>query len=417
MNVLDKFALKRVNKLVNNAEENTVSTRNMDAFVEFFRNLNTNENGSNLSECTYLTCIKTLYETIGKLNFDILIDRDEGTERIKSHELNKILRYRPNPHMTPTTFKQIIEFNRNHYGNAYAYIKRNQGTGELESLIPLNPRGVRVLVDKDNILGFGDLVVYRVQNMETGENIIIHEKDMLHFKFSLMADNGLVGRSVQEVLAQTMSGAKASQAFLNNLYQQGMTASAILEYTADLSDEKIEKLRERIEKLGTGSINAGRILPLPPGSKLNTLDLKLTDSQYFELKKYSALQIASVFGIKPTQINDYEKSSYATSEAQNLSFYVDTILAILRQYEEEMIYKLISEEDVEKGVHIKANVSSMLRADLKTQSEILSSYVNNGIMTPNEARDKLDLIKKESADILMANGNYIPLEKVGNQYE
>lgn len=417
MNVLDKFALKRVNKLVNNAEKNTVSTRNMDAFVEFFRNLNTNENGSNLSECTYLTCIKTLYETIGKLNFDILIDRDEGTERIKSHELNKILRYRPNPHMTPTTFKQIIEFNRNHYGNAYAYIKRNQGTGELESLIPLNPRGVRVLVDKDNILGFGDLVVYRVQNMKTGENIIIHEKDMLHFKFSLMADNGLVGRSVQEVLAQTMSGAKASQAFLNNLYQQGMTASAILEYTADLNDEKIEKLRERIEKLGTGSINAGRILPLPPGSKLNTLDLKLTDSQYFELKKYSALQIASVFGIKPTQINDYEKSSYATSEAQNLSFYVDTILAILRQYEEEMIYKLISEEDVEKGVHIKANVSSMLRADLKTQSEILSSYVNNGIMTPNEARDKLDLIKKESADILMANGNYIPLEKVGNQYE
>lgn len=417
MNVLDKFALKRVNKLVNNAEENTVSTRNMDAFVKFFRNLNTNENGSNLSECTYLTCIKTLYETIGKLNFDILIDRDEGTERIKSHELNKILRYRPNPHMTPTTFKQIIEFNRNHYGNAYAYIKRNQINGKLESLIPLNPRGVRVLVDKDNILGFGDLVVYRVQNMKTGENILIHEKDMLHLKFSLMADNGLVGRSVQEVLAQTMNGAKASQAFLNNLYQQGMTASAILEYTADLSDEKIEKLRERIEKLGTGSINAGRILPLPPGSKLNTLDLKLTDSQYFELKKYSALQIASVFGIKPTQINDYEKSSYATSEAQNLSFYVDTILAILRQYEEEMIYKLISEEDVEKGVHIKANVSSMLRADLKTQSEILSSYVNNGIMTPNEARDKLDLIKKESADILMANGNYIPLEKVGNQYE
>ena len=417
MNVLDKFALKRVNKLVNNAEENTVSTRNMEAFVEFFRNLDNTVSSSNLSECTYLTCIKTLYETLGKLNFDILIDRDEGTERIKSHELNKILRYRPNPHMTPTTFKQIIEFNRNHYGNAYAYIKRNQGTGKLESLIPLNPRGVRVLVDKDNILGFGDLVVYRVQNMKTGENILIHEKDMLHFKFSLMADNGLVGRSVQEVLAQTMSGAKASQAFLNNLYQQGMTASAILEYTADLSDEKIEKLRERIEKLGTGSINAGRILPLPPGSKLNTLDLKLTDSQYFELKKYSALQIASVFGIKPTQINDYEKSSYATSEAQNLSFYVDTILAILRQYEEEMIYKLISEEDAEKGVHIKANVSSMLRADLKTQSEILSSYVNNGIMTPNEARDKLDLIKKESADILMANGNYIPLEKVGNQYE
>lgn len=52
------------------------------------------------------------------------------------------------------------------------------------------------------------------------------------------------------------------------------------------------------------------------------------------MKKYSALQIASAFGIKPNQIGDYEKSSYASSEAQQLSFYVDTMLYILKQYEE-----------------------------------------------------------------------------------
>ena len=65
---------------------------------------------------------------------------------------------------------------------------------------------------------------------------------------------------------------------------------------------------------------------------------------------------------------------------------------------------------------MKANVSSILRADLKTQAEILASNVNNAIMTPNEARDKLDLMANADGDILMANGNYIPLGQVGKQY-
>lgn len=417
MNVIDKFAMNRVQKIANKAEERKIiSSDSPLEFVEFFRGLNLNSGGDNLSECTYLTCIKTLYETLGKLNFDVLRDKDGGTIKDKEHELYNILRYRPNPHMTPTTFKQIMEFNRNHYGNAYAYIKRHQGSGKLEALIPLNPRNIKILVDDNGALGHGESLYYEVKG-KSGNSQLIHEKDMLHFKFSLVDETGLAGRSVQEVLAQTMGGAKASQAFLNNLYEKGLTASAVVEYAGDMSDEKITRLRERLEKFSSGIDNAGRILPLPSGSKLHTIDLKLTDSQFFELRKYSALQIASVFGVKPTQLNDFEKSSYATSEAQNLSFYVDTILAILRQYEEEMAYKLISRKDLEVGYHIKANVSSMLRADLKTQAEILGIYVNNGIMTPNEARDKLDLIKQENADLLIANGNYIPLSMVGKQYE
>ena len=60
--------------------------------------------------------------------------------------------------------------------------------------------------------------------------------------------------------------------------------------------------------------------------KLTPLDIKLTDSQFFELKKYTALQIAAAFGVKPNQINNYDKSSYSNSEMQQLSFYVDTEL-------------------------------------------------------------------------------------------
>lgn len=412
INILDKWAMNRLEKRIKNST--TVSS--IEQMNQFFESIRVSSGGENLSEVTYLSCIKILYETVGKLNFDVLQDTDKGTTRIFDHELVPILRRRPNPHMTPTIFKQLMERNRNHYGNAYAYIERNEGNGKLLSLTPLHPPNVRVLVDNIGLLGAGSRIMYRYNSPRTGDTYFFDEQDVLHLKFSLTEDSGLVGRSVQEVLASTMEGAKASQAFLNNLYQNGMTAAAVLEYVGDLKKDKIEELKRKIEEHGVGAENAGRIMPIPPGTKVVPLDLKLSDSQFFELKKYNALQIASVFGVKPSQINDYEKASYSSSEAQNLSFYVDTLLAILKQYEEEIDSKLISNTDIAKGVHVKANVSSILRADMKTQAEILAMNVNNAIMMPNEARDKLDLIAHPDGDILMANGNYIPLGQVGKPY-
>ena len=104
-------------------------------------------------------------------------------------------------------------------------------------------------------------------------------------------------------------GAAASQDFLNNLYQNGLTAKAVLEYSGDLSEEASDKLIQAFEMYGAGTKNTGKIIPVPMGMKLTPLDIKLSDSQFVELKKYSALQIAAAFGIKPNQVNDYDKNN------------------------------------------------------------------------------------------------------------
>ncbi|MDF2877580.1 MAG: phage portal protein family [Clostridia bacterium] len=79
--------------------------------------------GENLSEVTYFTCIKMLSETIGKLNIDLFQNTDRGTVRIHDHDVYQLLKYRPNPYMTPSTFKALVEFNRNHYGNAFIWTR------------------------------------------------------------------------------------------------------------------------------------------------------------------------------------------------------------------------------------------------------------------------------------------------------
>ena len=128
------------------------------------------------------------------------------------------------------------------------------------------------------------------------------------------------------------------------------------------------------------------IIPIPLGTTLTPLNVKFADNQFIEVKQYTSLQISSAFGIKPYQIGDYTKSSYASAEAQQLSFYVDTLLYIIKQYEEELTYKLLTPEEIDHGLHFKFNVAVILRADLRTQIETLSTAVNSFIYTPNEAR-------------------------------
>jgi HK97 family phage portal protein len=178
----------------------------------------------------------------------------------------------------------------------------------------------------------------------------------------------------------------------------------------------VQTLISRIEDYQTGKKGKGASIPIPYGFSLTPLNMKLADSQFIEVKQYSALQIASAFGIKPYQIGDYTKSSYASAEAQQLSFLVDTLLYIVKQYEEELSYKLLTPEEQAAGYHIKFNTGVLLRADQKTQIETLSKAVSSFLYTPNEAREKLDLPAKEGGDQLLGNGASIPVQFAGLQY-
>ncbi len=338
---------------------------------------------------------------------------ERGIVKSDREELYNLLKLRPNPYMTSSVFWSTVEMNRNHYGNAYVWCQYSGP--QLQALWILPSQYVTIVVDDRGLLGEKNAIWYRYNDPYDGKMYVFRNDEILHFKTSVTFD-GITGLSVRDVLKHTVDGALESQKFMNNLYKTGLTGKAVLEYTGDLNQEARDRLVKGFEQFANGSKNAGKIIPVPLGMKLVPLDIKLTDSQFFELKKYTALQIAAAFGIKPNQINDYEKSSYASAEAQNLAFYVDTLLYVLKQYEEEITYKILSNDLISQGHYFKFNVNVILRADIKTQMDSLSTAVQNGIMTPNEARDYLDMPADDYGNNLMANGNYIPLSMLGANY-
>lgn len=375
-----------------------------------------------VSETTYFTCLKMLSEMLGKMPIKYYQKTEKGVEVAKPNKAWELLSIRPNEQMTPTVFWTAVENNRNHHGNAYVWIRRvfqkKKFGGEeiIEDLWIMPSEDVTVMIDDKGIFGGKGSIFYWYIDKYTNENYVFPAGDVLHFKTS-HTFNGLTGIPVRKVLKATIEGGLYSQSFINNLYKGGLTARAVLQYTGDLEPKLERKLISNLESYANGVNNAGKIIPIPIGMKIEPLNIKLTESQFFELKKYNSLQIAGAFGIKPNQLNDYEKSSYANSEMQNISFYIDTALYILKQYEEEINYKLLTAEERGQGKYYKFNENVILRTDAKTQAEILTSYVQNGVYTPNEAREYMNKQRKEGGDMLICNGNYIKVAQIGEQEE
>ena len=381
-----------------------------------FLGIDPDKTGDATSEATYYACLKVLMEAIGKLPLKIQqYTPDKGIRIAREHQYYRMLNERPNRYMTASSFWSTCEQFRDHEGNSYAWIDTRDP--KHPQLWHLDPTKVQIYYDNACKLADAADVYYRYTEGDT--SVIFGSEEIIHLKSHYTKD-GITGISVREQLSSTLKGNIKAQDFINKTIESGMTAKSVLNYTGSLNDASVQTLVKEVAKYAKGEMREkgiDNIIPMPVGFSLQPLNLKLADSQFLELRQYSALQIASAFGVKPYQVGDYTKSSYASAEAQQLSFLVDTLLFIVKQYEEELTYKLLTDEEVANGYHIKFNVGVILRADQKTQVESLRSAVSGFLMTPNEARERLDLPAKEGGDQLIGNGSTIPITAVGAQWE
>lgn len=376
-----------------------------------------------LNEITYFTCMKMLCESMGKLPLKYYRQSMSGGRiRAQPTAASRLLTVRPNPYMTPTTMWTAVEFNTQQFGNGFVWIRgvfnaaRYGGSYDILDLWPLKSKDVTILVDDAGWFGKeAGGIYYKYTDPTTSQEYVFSNDEIMHFKTWFSYD-GITGLPVREILRETVEGAVSSQYYLNNMYNSGFSQSVIVQYTGDLNDKKREALAKRLSKDLTGINNAGKVIPVPVGLTVTPIKMTMADAEYTDLRRYTALQIAGAFGIKPNQINDLEKSSYSSVEAQNLAFLVDTMLYRIKAYEEEINAKILSPAEFESGFYYKFNERVLLRADAATQMKTVTAGVNNGVYTPNEARELLDLPHEEGGDQLIVNGNYIPLTMVGEQY-
>ena len=378
----------------------------------FWRTFGNARNGK-LSEITYFTCLKTLSEAVAKLPLKMYRETSAGIQRARDKPLYNTLKIRPNKNMTATTFWATVVIVMYHYGNCFVYplFKRNAAP----ELFILDSRYMTIYDDNAKILSKDGGVWYIYSEPKSGKIYKFSVDEILHFK-TYMTFDGIAGLAVKDILELTIDGALDSQRFIQSLYKNGLTGRIAVEYTQDLNSTLVKQAISTFE----AAVDAGKSLnfiPVPNGMKLNPLNLKLTDAQFLEMKKYTALQIAGAFGIKPNQINDYEKSSYANSEAQQQAFLTDTLLVVLKGLEEELTSKLLTDAEVNDGYFFKFNVDVILRASFSQRMVGYAQGRQNGWLSANDIREKEDMPyipAEDGGDAILVNGNMRPIKEIMN---
>lgn len=362
---------------------------------------------SELRESTYFKCIKIIAESVAKLPINLMKSTEEGEVKAKYHYLYNLLRNRPNEYMSAIDFFTAMEATRQHKGDSFALIIRDN-KGLVLGLYPIDV--TRLIVDNTGLCKSNKKNKILVEYQVEGKAHNCFYSDVLHFKgFTL---DGIHSLSVKDNLENLITTNESSQKYQLDLFSNGLTNKAVVQMVSDIKDEK--ELKKVQDKFGRLYSSKGRILTVPAGYTITPLNLSLADSQFEQLKKLNAIDLATAFGVPPYMLGFTENYNNNSLEQTNLSFLVDTLLIKLESIEQELNYKLLSGE-VEKDLYFEFNQGVLLRVDQKTQAEILRGYVASGIYSSNEARLLLGKTKAQDGDDLIVNAGVLKLKDISNK--
>lgn len=352
---------------------------------------------SKLKETTYFKCIKYISESVAKCPLSVRQETEKGEVDAKQHRLYTKLRLRPNEYMSSIDVMKAFVAIAEHTGVGGLYIDR-----KTMSLYP-------VLIDKIVIDDVGLLNSTKQNKVLVEFNLMgtkgaCLEKDIVMFKAGMSFD-GINTTSNGELLSQTIKTTQKAQNYLSDIFDNGLTNKLVVQVSNDIKEEKeLKKIQDKFGRLFSSN---GRTFTVPAGFNVSALNLSLSDAQFEQLRKLSRREIANAFGLSPSIIGDLEDSNNNNMEMQNLSFLVDTLLIKLQQIEQELDYKLLTENERIQGYKIRFNQSVMLRTDSKKQSEIITAYAKGGIYTVNDARRILGETKLDGCDEpLVPSGTY-----------
>lgn len=344
------------------------------------------------TNATAESCIKKISSTLAGLKLTLYTHRSGGGRApVFSDSLYLALR-NPNPYCTPTLWYTNLYDNLLRKGNAYVLVQR---IGKSTFFSLLDPDRTRVTID-GNRKTFSD---------DSGK--IYSDREVLHIPY-LTLSNG-IGQSPLSKYSDLIALDNLLTQYIREYFRNSTGKRTVLELGESWKGKNIDQVYSLIvpivNKFILGAANSGKTIIPPPDTKLATHDT--TQNLYNDLRSLKELverQIAQSFGVPYSLISETNK--YDSLEANQLQFLSDAIIP-LGTHVEQSFDRLI--DPSQTSFYCKYDYKAMLQSDLKTTVDYLAKEVQSGLITINEARDKLELSAVEAGDYTLVPANMWPL--------
>jgi len=348
--------------------------------------------------------VRVLGNTIGSLPFNVYREDSAGVRtKATDHPAYPILHDSPNRYMTSMEMRQAMMLDWCSVGNGYGEIVR---IGKrLASINPLEAYRMHPQFDKGQF-------VYRYSSLNGKQEDYMPE-DVVHIKNP--TSNGYVGMA--HVPPGLIQRAVDTHAYGGNFMRRQGRPSGILssEQPKPANTADTDKMKAEWNASFAGPENAGGTAVLWKGLKYQAVSVTPDDAQYNETMLQLNAEFAGIFGVPLNLLDQTDKTAtYASAEQFSIQFVRFVIGTLAEMMEQAFNKKLFP---TEPNVFCELDIDGLSRGDSAAQATTFSSYTQNGIMTRNEVRRKLNLPEMPDGDELTAQINLAPLDELNKPAE
>lgn len=331
--------------------------------------------------------------------FAYFVDADGQKKPARNTRLYSLLRESPNSRMTSYEFWRAMVMHHDLRGNAYARIDRDKD-GEAVALWPMHPDQVNPVVLEDGSM----LYEYRINN----DVAILSDKNVLPIK---NLGNGTTGLSKLEFMRASTDEAAKSQQVATKMFANGGKASGVLMIDAVLNPEQRSIARKNFAEMTDGSTS--RLHLLEGNMKFQQLSLTPEQQQLFETRKFMVEDLCRWIDVPPVLVHHSNVTAWGTGIFEIKDGFYTLAMAPLCVNIQQAVRKHVMTPRQRATMEVEFSIDALLRASIKDRFDIYARATQNGLKTRNECRQLENDPPLPGGDMLTAQSNLLPLEKLG----
>ena len=271
--------------------------------------------------------IRVISETISSLPLNYYKRTERGRELYKESPLFYMCHSEPNHIQTKYVFFETFLNTLLCYGNAYAYIERDQ-RGLPYGLKLVHPDDVKTEI-------INDTLIYEIK--DAGK---FDQSDVLHVPD--MTLDGINGRSRIAAARDNIALGLAAQKYGKQFFESGAKVSGALTHPATLGADAMQNLSEQWNRTYHSGIGGTfKTAILEEGMTYKPIQLRPDEAQFLTTREFSILEVARVFRIPPHMLADLSRATFSNIEHQAIEFTNFTIRPLITKIEQEFNKKLI----------------------------------------------------------------------------
>lgn len=337
-----------------------------------------------LKVSTVFACVRVIAEGVAQVPLKVFLEDGRDRNPAKDHPLYDLLHRQPNDIATSFAFRETLVLHAALTGKGFAFVNRGAG-GKILELVNIDPGAVTVLTSDV----MGERPIYRVQGKNGSKRDFPAESI---FVLNGPSWDGITGMDILKMAREAVGLAMATEVAHSKMHSNGARPGGLLSVDGTLNPDQYKTLRKWIDENHTGTENAWKTMIMDKAAKFTQMGMTGVDAQHLETRKHQIEEVCRYFRMMPIMIGYSDKAAtYASAEQMFLAHVVHCLSPWYERIEQAMDCQLLTKAERQAGHYIKFVIAGLLRGALKDTAEYLYKLVSIGIMTRNEARDKLEL--------------------------